>query len=598
MKKIICLLLISSLVFTSCKKNFLDVQTQDKYASDLAYSSLSAVKALTVSLYRDMQVEDLSYVISTEALFPTQVTDESVRSYTWGGAANDGVLYDGQFGWWGYSSVRSVNDFLAKMPGAQASDITDDVKQRLIAEARFIRAFYYFSMVKRYGGVPIITEVQDPTKPVETLKVSRNTEKEVYDFIASELDAIIPNLPETYSDSKEAYRATKFAALALKSRAMLYAASIAKYGTVQLNGLVGINGSDANGYWQKAMDAAQQIMNSGAHSLYDGTDKVANFRNLFLTGDDLSNNKESIFVVAYSDPGRTHSFDFYNAPQSFKVDYGCVTNPTLELVEEFEYKDGSTGALKVKDAGDNPIFYSNPADLFKDKDPRFLASILYPNAPWQGSKVEIRRGIIDGADEVVADNLTDTYEDLITIVGKDGPMTVNDPTKTGFYIQKFMNPENRIEQDRSTTPWMVFRYGEVLLNYAEAAIELGKNAEAFSAIKQLRDRAGIETPFAAGELTRDMVRHERKVELAFENHRWWDIRRWRIADQLLNNTQFHALYPWLMWEAGKNPSEMKYTFEITDAPKNPRTFPSRLYYEQISPSEIAKNSSLIQNPGY
>jgi len=247
--------------------------------------------------------------------------------------------------------------------------------------------------------------------------------------------------------------------------------------------------------------------------------------------------------------------------------------------------------------------YANPADLFADKDPRFKASIMYPNMAWQGGFIELRRGIIDGGNEITATNLTTNYPsdtDLnkITVVGKDGPMTVNDPTKTGFYVKKFMDPVNRVAQDHSTTPWVVFRYGEVLLNYAEAAIELGKNGDAFTAIKLIRDRAGIATPFTSGSITRDIVRHERRVEMAFENQRWWDLRRWHIADEVLNNTQFHALWPWLMWQPSTSPANMKYTFEIVNAPKNTRTFPLKLYYEPIPSGEITKNSNLIQNPGY
>jgi hypothetical protein len=158
-----------------------------------------------------------------------------------------------------------------------------------------------------------------------------------------------------------------------------------------------------------------------------------------------------------------------------------------------------------------------------------------------------------------------------------------------------MDPVNRVPERKSTTPWYVFRYAEVLLNYAEAAVELGKTSDALGAVNELRTRAGI-APLTS--ITRDQVRHERKVELAFENQRWWDIRRWRIAATVLNNTQFHALYPWLMWEEGKSPSQMKYTFEIVPAPKNTRTFPPKLYYERIDPEEITKNSNLVQNPGY
>lgn len=586
--KIACLLCV--ILSVSCNDDFLDRKPQNIIADDAAYASVSGIEALTAVLYQNMQTENLDFEVASQAGYPSTTCDEAVRSYTWG-SQNDPVIGNGWFAWWGYPQMRKVNDFIAKIATA---NISEDLKTRFAAEARFVRAFYYFSMVKRYGGVPLITTVQEFTgSNLDQIQVPRNSEKEVYDFIAKELDEVVPLLPEAYP-SENRYRATRYAALALKSRAMLYAASIAKYGSIQLNGLLGFPSSEADAYWQKSYDASKAII--GKFELYNSNpDKVANFQELFLKEAD---NPEVIFAQVYLAPDYTHSFDFFNAPQSFKVDYGCATNPTLDLVEEFEYKDGSDGKLKLTDENGNAIQYSNPTDLFKDKDPRLLATVLTPFSPWQGDVLEIRRGVINNGVKYTSDNLTQTYgsgENSITRVGKDGPLTNNDPTKTGFYIKKFMNPTSRLDYGKSTTPWYVFRYAEVLLNYAEAAIELGKTGDALWAVNEIRNRAGI-APLTS--ITRDQVRHERRIELAFENHRWWDIRRWRIADEILSNTQFHALYPWLMWEEGKKPSQMKYTFEKVNAPKNTRTFPAKLYYEIISAGEITKNPKLVQNPGY
>jgi len=601
---------------TACNKDFVNLQSTSIIAGDQAYASVNSVNALVASLYSNLQ-GDLSdngtgggfeglnfYVLGDEATYESELTDEAVRSYTWGATANAGVLPPGQFGYWVYNYIRYENDFINKIPGAAA--LTQEDRTKYLAEVRFLRAFTYFAMVKRYGGVPIITTVQDPAAPLDSLKVKRNTEKEVYDFIGNEIDAIVNDMPET----PDGFHASKYAALALKCRAMLYAASIAKYGSVQLNGLVGIASGDANDYWKKAADAANAIISSGKFSLYNALpgDPAANFQQLF-SGANPAANPEAIFTVAYALPNNGHDFNFYNEPQSFKVDYGNVTNPTVELAEAFEYTDGTPGKLKVNDANGNPIKYANPADLFKGKDPRFFASILYPNATWhcngdpQGSFIELRRGIVDGADSITSGDLITTYgtsPNSITITGKDGPMVANDPTKTGFYIKKFMVEDagfvpSQGGPNNAITPYMVFRYGEVLLNLAEAAIEMGDQETALGAINEIRGRAGIKL---LETVTIDQVRHERQVEMAFENQRWWDLRRWRIADQVLNNTQFHALWPWLNWQPNTSPANMQYTFQIVPAPKNPRTFPAYLYYEQIDNTEITKNSSLVQNPGY
>ena len=251
----------------------------------------------------------------------------------------------------------------------------------------------------------------------------------------------------------------------------------------------------------------------------------------------------------------------------------------------------------MNDASGNPIRYNNPTDLFKDKDPRLLGSVLYPFCPWQGDRVEVRKGIIkpDGS-IVMASSLTDKYENSnTTIAAKDGTLTSTDVTKTGFYIKKFMNPNKQVDYGKGDVNWMVFRFAEVLLNYAEACVELGDNTNALTAINAIRNRAGI-APRTS--INRDQVRHERKMELAFENHRWWDIRRWHIADQLLNAKQFKALNPYLVWENGKDVSQMKYIFKVEDAPKNTRTFLPKLYYERIPDDAISTNENIKQNPGY
>lgn len=580
----------SVLALGSCN-DILDSTPTDILTDPTVWVNKEAIDAYVGKMYDQMQVEDLDYYVGSEAQYLSQVTDEATRSYTWGSANNE-LIPEGMFGWWGYEQVRNVNTFLGKIQTATV--LTQEQRKVYEAEARFCRAMDYFAMVKRYGGVPLITEAQVyDGGDMETLRTPRSKEYEVYDFIQKECEEIAAVLPETRADD-EKYRATRYAAYALECRAMLYAASEAKYGTVQLDGLVGISADKANGYWQAAKAAAEKIMNSGKYALYNGqSDKAENFQYLFL---DKSNN-EQIFTKAFDSSNKGETFDYYNAPQSFKVDYGCVTNPTEDLVAEYEYVDGSEGTLKVNDAQGNPIKYDNPVDLFKDKDPRLLATVIYPFCPWQGGTVEIRKGIVksDGS-TVTASSLNDKFEgSSTTIAGKDGLLTSGDVTKTGFYIKKFMNPTKQVDYGYGDTNWMVFRYGEVLLNYAEACIELGDESDALKAVNLVRERAGIAKRTS---INRDQVRHERKMELAFENHRWWDIRRWHIADQLLNAKKFKALNPYLVWENGKDVSQMKYIFKIEDAPKNTRTFLSKLYYERIPSSAISTNPNIVQNPGY
>lgn len=575
-------------VSVSCS-DYLDREPKDLVTEDEVWSDPDAIEAYMVKLYDDMELEDFDYQTPSEAGFLPEVTDIAVRSFEWGDE-NNPTVPTGANGWWGYDEVRKVNVFLDKME-KEAEIEDEDLRKQYMAEGHFIRAYYYFSMVKRYGGVPIIEDVQEYKEDsIADLQVPRNTEQEVYDFIRDELQLAIDDLPESHGSSDD-YRINKYGALALMSRAMLYAGSSADYAEVKLDGLVGIPKGEANKYYQYSLEASEEIMDSGQYSLYDQSDnKAENFQNLFLSTD---GNSEVIFAKHYDAGDKGHSYDFYNAPQSFRVDYGNAINPSLSLVEDYEYEDGSSGELKIKDDNGDLKHFDSPFELFENKDPRLFATVLLPFADWQGDQVEIRRGILDEGEKITsAEDLDKTYgsgDEEMTVLGKDGPTTSWDPTKTGFYVKKSMNPTERVESGRSDQPWIVFRLGEIFLNHAEAAFKLGKDNKALQSINKIRDRAGIAD---LSSIDMDKIKHERKVELAFENHRFWDIRRWRTATDLLNNHQFKALYPWFNWET------KDYTFTIEDAPKKPRTFLKKTYYEPIPADEIQKNPELEQNPDY
>jgi hypothetical protein len=606
MKKLLYIFCCLLLLITSCKKDFVNLDPTSLIAGNQAYSTPNAVQALMASLYSRIgsNFEDQTYGDPGQNDAPNYTwvwTDEATGSYSWSATGYQNTVTNG-YGWWDYRLINDLNDFIVKIPSAA---INEDLRTRYLAEARFLRAFIYFGMVKRYGGVPLVTKVLDVN--TDNLNVPRSTEQEVYDYVGAELDAVINDLKPAYGDGSDKFRVTKYAAYALKCRAMLYAASEAKYGTVQINGLVGISASQANTYWQKAYDAANEIIKSDMFALYKGNaDPAKNYQQLF-NGADPNTNKEVLFAKAYVVPTNAYNFDFKNSPQSFKVDWGCFTNPTVEMVESYEYVDGTPGKLKVNDANGNPIQYQNPADLFAGKDPRFFASILYPNAEWhangdpQGAFLGLRRGIVDGNQTIINEDLGQVYgtgPNTISFMGKDGPSTNGDFTKTGFYIKKYLTESSSFAPAayKTATPGIVFRYGEVLLNFAEAAMELNRSDDALKAINQIRDRAGIKL-LDASAVTIDKIRHERMVELAFEHHRYWDLRRWHTADKVLNNTALHALFPFLVWKANTNPKDMPYIFQIVQIPNRPtRTFIPATYYFPIGTG--GADSYLKQNPGY
>lgn len=316
-------------------------------------------------------------------------------------------------------------------------------------------------------------------------------------------------------------------------------------------------------------------------------------------------NPEAIFTRYYLYPDKTHNYDLWVLPYGVRgpEGYGSSMGPTLECVEQFEYIDGTPGKLKIADDSGNPIYYSDPVDLFQDKDPRFHASIIVPFSTWQGSIIDVQAGIYDLGKKYEAGDYSamynvDTHEPdnengTLHIVGLSG-FGGNEKTQTGFYVRKYLDidlPRSRAKYTGSDQPWIDLRYAEVLLNFAEAAFELGLLADAKWSVNAIRERAGIRLLDDA-EITLEKIHHERIIEFAFENHRWWDYRRWRKSDDLLNNTRFKSLKPYFDIQANA------YRFETAIAGRYPKTFDVKLYYERIDPGEIAKNPKLIQNPNY
>ena len=470
--------------------------------------------------------------------------------------------------YWPYGNIRSANEIMKIL---EEATFDPEMVTQKVAEARWLRAFMYFELVKRYGGVPIITEAQSIDQPVEELFVSRNTEKEVYDFIASEMDEIVDILPNSYS-SEGFGRPTKWAAYALKSRAMLYAGSIAKYGTVQINGLVGIPSSEADQYYQKAYDASMAVINSETHPLYqENSDPVANYNEIFIT----DGNPEVIFAEVF-DLGllKTHSWNFLCMPDGFQTGWGSNNWMYLEAWEKYEYNDGSS-AIWDRSKLNGKVKFSLD-EIIRNKDPRFLATAFYPEIAWQGGTVYLHN----------------TTKGTIP-TGSDWPKAApkRNRIKSGMLIRKRVPESIRLPiENEDDTDWIVFRTGEMYLNAAEAKYEMDETEEARTLVNIIRNRAGMPDKET---LSLDELRNERFVELYAEEHRYWDLRRWRIATEVLNGKGFKGV----TWDY--HIAEDKYTLEIKDADfKKVRTFTERNYYLPINLKRIADNPNLVENPGY
>ena len=466
--------------------------------------------------------------------------------------------------YWPYIDIRSANEIIEIL---KSSTFEQQLVKEKTAEAKFLRAFMYFELVKRYGGVPLITVPQSIDQPLDELYVHRNSEKEIYDFIASEMDEIFSILPSSYSS--DFGRATKWAAYALKSRAMLYAASVAQYGTIQLDGLLGIPQNEAASYWTKAYDASMEIINNSPHTLYvKNADPMKNYGEIFT----IDGNSEVIFAEVYDlSLLKCHNWNRDGLPQ-MSSSVGANNMVIWEFAQKYEYMDGSSGKIDPLKLDGKYLFDIN--ELMGKKDPRFRASVFYPESPWQGGVTYFHTNTIG------------------VFAGSTWPLkgSARD-IKQGLVVRKRMNEKLVSPPDLTDeTDWIVFRTGEMYLNAAEAAFNLNNEPEARRLLNLIRQRAGMpDKPL----ITFDVIQNERAVELAYEEHRYWDLRRWRIAEAELNGKGFTKAV-WVY-----NYTQKKYTMKPASADfGSVRSFTSRNYYFPLGKARLADNPNLVENPGY
>ncbi len=616
------------LMFCIGCSDYLDVTPRNKIPGDAVLSDPNGVKAFLANLYYQAPIEDHVYLPragfnargNTGFLSLAQYGMEAIHSEwpNWNEYAND---------WWekGYKLNRSINILLQAIPSLT---IADSEKQILEGEAAFLRAYTYFGLAKRYGGVPLILENKDFTNDFEMLKVPRSTELETWDLILKECDKAIATLPESHANGEEdKRRATKWAAYALKSRVALHAASVAKYwrraplsGEAVSKGLVGMEASVANRFYSASIEAALAIMNAGKFSLYKAqpttpAEATKNYQEMFV--DPSLASTETIFIKGYAQVGNnlSHDLDGWNGPNqtSEGFPHRGRTNPILELVDLYESYDNPGHAAPIVTTMDGKVsvpegykasvayrHFDSPDEIFKNKDARFFASITYPNSTWKNQSIVIQGGIVrpdgsllDSRGEVTAGGATYyTYgkEFANQYSGFDGSA---DMTRTGFLMRKFMTENNRYATWlQSTTDFIDMRYAEVLLNFAEAVVESGYSEHnatnlAAKAINDIRFRAGHTVAVA---LTLDNVIRERTVELAFENKGYWDLIRRRTFHTTFNDKIKQALVP-LLDLRGVKPQYIYVRKNVPGA--NSLNFPEKDYYRHIP---NVSGNGVIQNP--
>lgn len=641
---------------------FLELEPLDKVSPEQLLETEGGVKALLANIYTMIPMEDFNYRPNAgfnqrgydgvnETTNLAFLTDEATRSD--GGV---GIGYEG-FNYWPYGDIRQVNIFMQNVEKAkEAGTISVADADRMTGEAHFARAYMYYGLVKRYGGVPLIDKVQDDDYAdggPGAVAVPRSTELDTWKFVLNECTLAAATLPDATSGS-DLYRVTKWAAYALKSRVALHAASVAKYwnlaplaGEAVTQKLVGgMTSADADAFYKECIEASKFLIENSGKSLYKPApatvkEAASNFQALFLN----DQNEEVIFSKAYlngtTNTNQGHSYAQFNIlpqvnPGALK--YGRF-NPMLEIVDLFEdYTDDGTGkSAKIVTRTDGnedayiPNFhnmnnasvvntlmsvpfvkYNDLYEPFANKDARLLASVVVPGSSYAGTEIIIQGGFIKDNNSYVAYSNESTQKNGTTYyaLGAEGETmfsgfnNVNSGedanwTATGFGVRKYMPEGESMSPDRlsSTTSYIDMRLAEVYLNYAEAVVEngsgFGDKELAENYLNALRRRAGHTDRIS---LTLESVLKERRVEMAFEGKRFWDMNRRReFHTEFSNNRIRKALVPMLDLRG----AEPKYVFArvnyFGDETRGGRTFQNINYYRGIP--NIATNG-LVQNPGH
>jgi starch-binding outer membrane protein, SusD/RagB family len=603
MKKIILyfqLLLFVSFL-TSCNKDFLDLQPLTAYSDVAVWKDLSLAETFVNGIYFKMEIPNGDNKYGTPNLCDELHRRDGTNQVNFNNSKSTSDLI---YGWgseipgWNnlYVNIRACNKFLNnadKLPddGILIDGVTK--KTRLKGEVLFLRAWFYMRLTSLFGAVPIVDKEYQLT---DDFQAARNTYDECVKFMVKDCDDAAAILPLKYSADKLA-RASKGAALALKSRILLYAASdlhnttvFTGYAHPELIGYTDQSASARQARWQAAKDAAKAVMDLNLYTLFRAnpapTDSVAtNFEALFNSKDCVED-----IMVRYA-VATTYNVNYswmnLSGPNGY---HGRGSNaPTDALVRDYERKDGT------KFDWNNPVHAAAP---YKFRDPRFYATIFYEGAKWRtrgpGEIAWDPIGVIQVGKWEKWDAANNKMVITYGLDTRNGPNSPFEGGYMGYYCRKYFDPAIDAQFFVPEVGWRYFRYAEILLNYAEACIGLGQDAEARTYINMIRKRAGMPDVTESGIALRDRYRNERRIEMAIEEQRFYDIRRWLIGPQA-----YVAAYRVdVVYKMDPVTHVTATVPTITPAVHNAYAWLDKSYFLPILRTELNKNPKLIQNPGY
>ena len=616
MKKrhIIIALSVFGTVFTSCNDSFVNTKPLDQLSESVVWTDPSLADAFVTELYGGLGNggfdEQMLASLTDEASFTHPGRNITTITESRSNPADPGWI-NGTLSWQNmYTRIRACNLALENLK--KATSFPAATVNRLNGEAKFMRAYFYHQLVRYYGGVPIVDK-SFSLSDTEFLS-KRNTMKECIEFIVKDCDEAAGHLNGL---SLAAGRASKAAALALKSRILIYGASdlydaatakskssaMAAYTNPEFMAYVDGSRSER---WTRAKDAAKAVLdlpgygsqlNLSAPASKD--DGIANYSNIALARN--GGEKDLIFARYFINAKQENGgrIGLFNGPNGYHNWAGNA--PIQNFVDDYEMMDGS------KFSWSNTEHASAP---YQNRDPRFYASLMYDGSTWKPRTADV------AAKDPLNQIQTGQYE--LTSGGSKVPYFGLDTRKssvedwngsyTGYYFRKFTDPNPAIV-DQSTwqqIPWPFFRYTEALLNYVEACIELGQDAEARAWLNKIRFRSGMPAVTESGDALRQRYRNERRVEMAFEEQRYHDARRWMIASSTLGRkvqimNVIGTLKPGKTVTLYKyDPTSYDYQYKVVemDPGKENRAWLDKMYFLPIHRDEMNRNKNLVQNPGY
>lgn len=615
MKKIYSLLTLFmiSCLFIRCSKK-LDVIPVNQLPQEIVYTDKALIQSVLANFYISV-----NYGQNNGDYGSYHLLDEANNQYGSPTTTDDEKQINRNFyRTFDYALVRRMNQFLEGIrSNAAKSALVEKERADLESQCIFLRAWYYFCMTRSLGGMPIVGDdvyVYEAGMDPEALQLPRSTEAEAYQYVIDQCDLAINGLSE--DQSVNASVANKWAALMLKARAAVYAGSIANYGNKITPDLhtagweAGIPADKAAGFYKIAFETAEQIINTSPYVIQkDLTDPGLGF---YKATSVKAGNTEVIWALDRLSPNQVTQFTNYAMPYTHR-DYseGNAIGALLNLVESFENKDGSAPTIKTVNADGSYVFYDNVEDPFKAKDARLWGTVIWPNSLYRNVPVILQAGQLNnnGSDNWViktsSAGAVDNTGELITSLNGPASITTNYINKTGFLVRKFLDETpNAGLNPRFSEMWMPrFRISEAYLIAAEAAYEMNDKALAIKYINVVRDRGDIQ-PLTEATLTFSKIVNEYRVEFAFEDHRFWDLKRWRLAHTLWNgalndlNAQPFSLYPYKVVNAG-DAKDGKWVFTKQVSYKRATTplfFPMSSYYANIETGWISNNPKMVKNP--